>query len=300
VVACTENKVWTVLDLLNWTAEHFRRAEIDNPRLNAELLLGHVLKAERIMLYTRFDESVAEAERDAFRSLVRRRAAREPLQHLLGTWEFYGRAFEVGPAALVPRPETETLVERSLALLPDDGVEHWVADVGTGSGVVAATFAAERPALRIIATDISDEALALAERNCAVLGVADRVQLARGDLAEPVAGLLPEGGPGLSLLASNPPYVCTDEIAGLESEVRDHDPHAALDGGADGLDLVRRLVPQAADLLAGGGWLVLELDPRQMDDAGRIAAAAGFDAETIHVTEDGAGRPRILSMKTGN
>jgi release factor glutamine methyltransferase len=300
VVACTENKVWTVLDLLNWTAAHFRRAEIENPRLNAELLLGHVLKTERIMLYARFDEAVAETARDEFRALVRRRAAREPLQHMLGAWEFYGRTFEVGPAALVPRSETETLVERCLTLLPEDGVEHWVADIGTGSGVVAATLAAERPALRVVATDISDEALALAARNAAALGVADRMQFAQGDLAEPVRLLLPDGCPGLSLLASNPPYVCTDEIAGLEPEVSSYDPHAALDGGADGLDLVRRLVPQAAALLVGGGWLVLELDPRQMDEAGRITAAAGFDAETIQVSEDGAGRPRVLSVRMEN
>jgi len=238
--------------------------------------------------------------RDAFRELVRRRAAREPLQHLLGAWEFYGRTFEVGPAALVPRSETETLVERCLALLPQDDTERWVADIGTGSGVVAATLAVERPALRVIATDISEDALALAARNCAALGVAERVQLVQGDLAEPVAALLPEGCPGLNLLASNPPYVSTAEIADLEPEVREHDPHAALDGGPDGLDLVRRLAPQAADLLAPGGWVVLELDPRQMDEAGRIMTAAGFDADTTQITEDGEGRLRVISAKTEN
>ena len=291
-----DNKIWTVLELLNWTADYFRRLGLDNPRLNAEVLLGKVLGLERIMVYARFDQPVGERERDEFRALVRRRADGEPLQYLLGSTEFYGRRFELTPAVLIPRQETELVVEKCLAKATDAPL--WAADIGTGSGAIAVTLAAERPTLHVIATDLSADALALAARNAAAHGVADRVLTARGDLTGPVRGLLPADRAGLDLLVSNPPYVRTGDIAGLEPEVRDHEPRQALDGGPDGLDVLRRLVPAAAELLLPGGWLVLELGERQADAVRQLAEGTGaFDVAGIEITVDAQGCERVFCVQ---
>jgi release factor glutamine methyltransferase len=288
---------WTVLKILNWTTDHFGRAGIENPRLNAELLLGKVLGVERIMLYARFEREVDEASRRTFRDLVRRRAGREPLQYLLGHCEFYGRDFEVTPAVMVPRQETELVVEAVLKRLPGDGEGAWAADVGTGSGVIAVSLAAERAGLRLVATDQGAEALEVAARNARKHAVADRIAFARGNLAEPVGPALPAGR-RLAVLVSNPPYVPTGELEDLQPEVRDHEPRAALDGGTDGLDVVRRLVPQAADLLAPGGWLVLELGEGQAAQAGALAALAGtFDAGATETVRDAGGCERVLCVR---
>ncbi len=291
-----DNKIWTVLELLNWTADYFRRLGLENARLNAEVLLGKVLGLERIMLYARFDQPVGERERDEFRALVRRRADREPLQYLVGSCEFYGRRFELTPAVLIPRQETELVVEKCLARAKDDAL--WAADVGTGSGAIAVTLAAERPDLHVIATDLSEGALALAARNAAAHGVSDRVLTACGDLTDPVRGLLPADRAGLDLLVSNPPYVRTGEIAGLDPEVRDHEPRQALDGGPDGLDVLRRLVPAAAELLLPGGWLVLELGDGQADAVRQLAGGTGaFDVAGIETTIDAQGCERVFCAR---
>jgi release factor glutamine methyltransferase len=291
-----ENNTWTVLELLNWTAGYFRRLGIENPRLNAEVLLGRVLGLERIMLYARFDQQVSEQQREEFRALVRRRAAREPLQYLVGAWEFYGRRFELTPAVLIPRQETELVVGKCLEKLPDAPL--WAADVGTGSGAIAVSLAAERPALHVIATDLSEEALALAARNAAAHGVNDRVHAACGELVEPARALLPAGRAGLDLLVSNPPYVPTADIAGLEPEVRDYEPRQALDGGPDGLDVLRRLLPAAADLLLPAGWLVLELGEGQADAVRRLAEQTGaFDMTAIETTTDAHGCERVFCVR---
>jgi release factor glutamine methyltransferase len=292
-----ENRTWTVLELLNWTADYFRRLGLENPRLNAEVLLGKVLGLERIMLYARFDTQVGERERDEFRALVRRRADREPLQYLLGAYEFYGRRFELTPAVLIPRQETELVVEKCLEKLAADA-PLWTADIGAGSGAIAVTLAAERPALHVIATDLSAEALAVACRNASAHGVSKRVITAQGDLAAPVRDLLPGDRAGLDLLVSNPPYVPTGAIEGLEPEVRDHEPRGALDGGPDGLDVVRRLIPEAADLLAAGGWMVLEVGEGQAGPVQEMAAGTGaFDMNTIERMTDTHGCERVFCVR---
>ena len=295
--ASTKDKTWTVLELLNWTADHFQQAGLEDPRLNAELLLGKVLGLERIMLYARFEQPVSPGQRQEFRQLVKQRAARHPLQYLLGNWDFYGRQFQLTPAALIPRQETELLVERCLELL-DDAPGRWATDVGTGSGVIAVTLAAERPRLNVVATDASPEALELAARNAADHGVSERVRFACGDLAEPVRDLLPGPQDGLDLLASNPPYVPTDEIERLAAEVRDHEPRIALDGGPDGLAVICRLIPQAAELLRPGGWLVLELGPDQADAVQTACDGTGaFDAASASTVTDAGGCRRVFSIR---
>jgi len=296
MAATALKQAWTVLELLNWTSEHFRKAGVENPRLNAEVLLGHVLGLERIMLYARFDQQVFEAEKDRFRELVRRRAAREPLQYLVGSCEFYGRQFELTPAVMVPRQETDLLVDKCLEKIGN--AESWAADVCTGSGVVAVTLAAERPSLRVVAADSSPEAVEVAARNARKHGVADRVLPAVGNLTEPVQGRLPAGRKGVDLLTSNPPYVPTAVIEELEPEVRDYEPRAALDGGPDGLDVVRRLVPEAAGILAPGGWLVMELGEGQADAVRKLVRQTGTLAvETIETATDSGGCERIFCVR---
>ena len=286
---------WTLLDLLNWTTNYFERAGIESPRLNAELLLAEVTGQERVMLYARFDEELAPEERARFHGLVRRRAGREPLQYLLGRAQFYGRSFRVTPAVMVPRPETELVVEKCLAKIGTGAAGLRAAEVGTGSGVVAVTLACERPALRLTATDSSAAALEVARGNAERHGVADRVSFAEGHLCEPLAPLAPEK---LGLLVSNPPYVPTSQIEKLQPEVRDYEPRQALDGGPDGLSVVRELVPAASGLLAPGGWLVLELGEGQAQAVRDILnLTSAFEPDSIETVRDGSGCERVMAAR---
>ncbi len=291
-----EEKRWTLLELLNWTTAHFRRAGVDSPRLNAELLLAEVTNLPRIMLYASFDREIGRKERSKFRDLVSRRAQRCPLQYLLGQWEFYGREFEVTPAVMIPRQETELLVDKCLEKIPGDGSGLSAADIGTGSGVIAVTLACERRGLRVMATDASPEALELARRNAERNGVADRVSFAPGRLCEPLSC---GENRGAALVASNPPYVPSGRIQCLQPEVRDYEPRQALDGGPDGLSVIRDLIPQAADVLNPAGWLVLELGE---DQAARvremIAANDSLDADSVETTRDTGGCERVLAVRT--
>jgi len=250
----------TVLEVLNAATEYLTRQSVESPRLNAEHLLAHVLgKERRIDLYLEFERPVGEAERAPLRELVKRRAAGEPLQHLLGTVGFCGRLFLSDKRALIARPETEQLVEAVLARVT--GETGRALDVGTGSGVIALTLALERPAWNVVAVDVSPEALMLTAENRARHSLDDRVELREGDLGGGVEG-------PFDVIAANLPYIPAAEIPGLAREVQ-WDPKLALDGGADGLDLIRRLIPQARDLLAPGGLLALEIGH---DQAPAVAA----------------------------
>jgi len=291
----TEGKNWTPLDLLNWTTAYFERAEIENPRLNAELLLSKVCGLERVMLYANFDQEVPAERRAEFRQLVKQRAERFPLQYLLGRAQFYGRAFEVSPAVLVPRQETELVVDKCLQKLPGDGSGLAAADVGAGSGILAVTLACERPGLCVLATDVSEEALAVASRNAELHGAQERVTFLAGDLCEP----LRSGGAGkLDLLVSNPPYIPTAVIETLQPEVRDHEPRCALDGGPDGISVVRELVPQAADCLKPGGWMVLEVGEGQAKDArGLMGGCIMLDADSVETLTDAGGCERVIAAR---
>ena len=257
----------TVLEVLESTAKYFADRGVESPRLNIDLLLAHVLGIKRRMdLYMVFDRPLNGKELDALRDLVKRRSQGVPLQHLLGSVEFYKREFACDGRALVPRPETEQLVERVLKLpLPEDAR---CVDVGTGSGVIALTLAAERPAYRVAAVDRSNNALGLARDNAARLALAERVEFTQGDLLAALPGLY-------DLVVANLPYVPGRDIAGLSREVQ-HDPIMALDGGADGLEIVARLAPQAHERLAPGGRIALEIGHDQAVRVKEILAAAGF------------------------
>lgn len=278
---------WTVGRLLTWTRDYLKRRGSESPLLDAEVMLAHVLDWERVQLYTRYLEEVPEAPRGKFRDLVRRRAEGSPVAYLVGRKEFYLLPFEVSPAVLIPRPESEFVVADFLEQLKAIESVRGV-DVGTGSGCLAIACASVHPGARFVAIDISESALEVARKNAARHGVADRIEFRQGDRLGPVLG----EGP-FDAIVSNPPYIPTADIETLEPGVRDYEPRLALDGGPDGLAVVRGIVEQAEGLLKPGGHIILEIGTAQEGPVRELIAAhpALVLAPTIH---DHAGHPRVI------
>ncbi|KAB0671110.1 peptide chain release factor N(5)-glutamine methyltransferase [Oryzomonas sagensis] len=239
---------WTTIKVLAWTKDYLGTKGIENARLEAEWLLCAATGLDRVGLYLHFDKPLNDGELAAFRAMVARRARREPLQHILGTQEFCGLEFEVSPDVLIPRHDTETLVTEALIRRPE---ARSVLDIGTGSGCIAVALAHSLPQAAVTAIDIAPAALAVARRNAERNGAT--VEFLSGSLLEPVAGR------SFDLIVSNPPYIPSTDIDRLEPEVRDFDPRGALDGGADGLDLYRILIPAAPAHLNPSGWLLVEV-----------------------------------------
>ncbi|NVI97598.1 peptide chain release factor N(5)-glutamine methyltransferase [Myxococcus sp. AM009] len=260
---------WTIRKVLTWTTQHFEKRQVDAPRLTAEILLSYVLKLSRVRLYVDLDRPLSKEELGAYRALIERRMAGEPTQYLTGVREFYNRPFKVDARVLIPRPETELLVEAALRMLPKDAPGRAL-DVCTGSGCIAISLAAERPLATVIATDLSPDACALARENAQALGVADRVTVLQGDLFAPVPA-----GERFQVVVSNPPYIASEEIAGLSAEVR-REPKLALDGGPDGLVAVRRVVTGARQWLEPGGLLAMEIGEDQGPAVLELLRAAGY------------------------
>lgn len=274
----------TPLQLATLTAGYFREKGIDSPRLEAELLLAHALGTTRMGLYLEFDKPLDREEVARYRTLVRRRARGEPSAYLVGGREFWSLRFEVGPGVLIPRPETERLVEEALGEMGEAGR---FLDLGTGSGAIAVALLTERPGWTATAVEISPPAAAIARCNAEKLGVADRLDLREGSLFGPVEG------ERFDLIVSNPPYVPSGEIEALAAEVAHHEPREALDGGVDGLDLIREIVADAPARLAPGGRLLVEFGADQGERVRRIAEDSGGYAE-VEILKDYAGRDRVL------
>jgi release factor glutamine methyltransferase len=276
--------IWTIRKVLTWTTQHFEKRKVDAPRLTAEVLLAHVLKTGRVRLYVDLDRPLEKEELATFRALIERRIAGEPTQYLTGVREFYNRPFKVDPRVLIPRPETELLVEACLQRLPKDAPSR-VLDVCVGSGCIALSIAAERPQATVFATDLSPDAIALARENAEALKVADRVTLLQGNLFAP---LPPDAR--FDVVVSNPPYIATAEIDTLSAEVR-REPRMALDGGADGLVLIRRVAEGARRHLVPGGLLAMEIGETQGAALVAVLQAAGY-AE-VRVEKDLERRDRM-------
>jgi release factor glutamine methyltransferase len=276
----------TALAYLELAAKFLAGRGIASARLDAELLLAFVLGTDRVGVYLRFDRPLGLPEVDGYRALIKRRGEGEPVAHLTGTREFWSRPFGVSQDVLIPRPETELVVERALALVPTRERPLRVLDLGTGSGAIAVALAAELPAADVVAVDASDAALAIAERNVATAELAGRVTLLLGDWTT----ALPADA-RFDLVVSNPPYIPSDDIAALAPEVR-REPRLALDGGADGLAAYRRIIPEAARVLVPGGALVLEVGAGQAPAVAELLAAHAFTSVARHA--DLAGIERVV------
>ena len=277
----------TVLEVLRSTTAYFEKREIESPRLNAEHLLAHTLQRKRIELYLEFERPLAEAELTPLRELVKRRGQGEPLQHLLGTVEFAGRVFVCDKRALVPRPETEELVEKLTAMKWREGARF--VDVGTGSGVIAISLAAQFPDAEVHAADISDDALALARENAAQLDLQGRIRFSKGNLLAEVEG-------AFDLIVANLPYVAAGDSSTLSREVL-HDPAVAVFGGERGDELVRELINVARSHLRPGGMLALEVGIGQADNLAALLAEKNY--HDIAAIRDYCGVTRFLFGRYG-
>lgn len=277
--------MWTILSVLTWTEKRFAERGLGTPRLDAQVLLAKVLERDRVYLYTHFDQPLGPEELGAYRGLIRRRLEGEPVAYLVGKREFRSLELAVDPRVLVPRPDTETLVEVALTLAPPTGR---VADIGTGSGAIALALKQERAELEVLAVDASAAAAAVARDNAARLGLA--VEVLEGDLLVPLVARGP-----FDLIVSNPPYIPSAELATLPPEVR-REPRAALDGGPDGLDLFRRLVREAPPLLQPTGALAVEVGAGQATAVAALFAAAGC-YDPARTTRDLGGIERVVAAR---
>jgi release factor glutamine methyltransferase len=279
----------TVLEVLQSSTEYFKKRKIDNPRLNAEHLLAHVLDRKRLELYLEFERELDEAELKPLRDLVRRRGEGEPLQHLLGTVEFCGHVFLCDKRAMVPRPETEQLVELLMSEVRGQRSDFRILDVGTGSGVIALSLAAQFPEAEVHAVDVSDDALALARENAVRLGLGERVRFAKGNLLNAIES-------NFDLIVANLPYVSTQDRQSLSREVL-HDPEVALFAGERGDELVRQLIEQAGTRLRPGGLLALEIGVGQ--SAALLSFLAKKNYHDIESKNDYSSTTRFLFARYG-
>ena len=283
--------VWTMARLLTWTTDFFREHGIENPRLDAEVLLGAVLGKDRMYLYVHFDEPLEPAELARFRSYVKERAAHVPLAYVLGRREFMGLDFRVTRDTLIPRPDTEILVQCAVDFLRARAAEGRddlaLADIGTGTGAIALSVLHYTEGTRADAVDISPAAAEVARENAERLNLTERIEIHEGDLTVPLAGC------SYDVILSNPPYIPTADIATLMPEVRSYEPHLALDGGTDGLNIYRRLMADAPALLKEGGAIAVEVG---IDEAAAVAALAMAHPRIVRteILKDLAGIERVV------
>jgi release factor glutamine methyltransferase len=281
---------WTVLALIGWTKAYLARAGVDEPRLAAEVLLAHVLACDRMHLYARHDRPVGPDRLAAYRALIRRAAAGEPVAYLVGRKEFYSLSLKVTPGVLIPRPETELLVDAALEFVRAGGGVGRLWDVGTGSGCVAVAVATYAPDLEVLATDVSESALAVAAENVARHGLAGRVRLARADLLD-----LPDAGGPFDAIAANLPYIRDDQMSELPGVVQ-AEPDVALRAGPTGLEFIARLVADAPERLRPGGLLAMEIGLGQAEEVHDLLDRAG-PYELVHFRKDAAGIERTVTAR---
>ncbi len=284
----------TVFEALNWATHYLKTHRIQNPRLQAELLLGHSMNQSKEGLYLQFHQEILKEVEEKFKKLILRRVAGEPLQYLLGYQEFWSIRFKVDPRVLIPRPETEHLVEEAISLLSKKSLESFplVLELGTGCGAIAISLTRELKNLRMIATDLSKGAIEVAKENAKDSGVIHRITFIVGDLFEFFSPLKRP----FDLILSNPPYIKDEEMDQLAREIKDHEPWIALKGGRDGLDFYRRIISRSPQYLKGGGWLLLELGEGQGERVSELFESTGEFKDPILV-KDLSGIERVIKAQ---
>jgi len=294
----TSANEWTILNIIKWTTSYFQTHEIDSPRAAAEILLAHVLKLNRIELYMRYDQPLSEKELALFKALIKRRIAREPIAYIVGVKEFWSMDIAVTKDVLIPRPETEHLVEAALSLLPINSAPDFcntlkrILELGTGSGAIICALASHRPEHIFIASDRSIKAVELAEKNAKHHNLNKKIMFFSGDWFMP----LKEDAYLFDMIISNPPYINTRLINKLQPEISMYEPVMALDGGKDGLCCLRHIISGAHTYLKPGGSLLLEIGYDQKEEVGRIVNSCGH-YEQVVLTKDYSGHYRVVQMK---
>ena len=286
---------WTILNLLKWATGYFTSHGIDSPRATAEILLATLLNLKRIDLYLRYDQPLLKSELSEFKSLIKRRVNREPVAYIIGKKEFWSLDLEVNPNVLIPRPDTETLVEAALSCLgpvdsPPDSAGQ-VLELGTGSGAIVLALASERPAYRYVATDISMKAIGIAQINARRHRLASVVQFVAGNWLDPFS----PNEPVFEMILSNPPYIPSEDIAGLQPEVNRFEPLLALDGRSDGLHAIRQIIFSAHPLLKPQGVLLLEMGFNQKEAVIQLIQHCGH-YHPFQIIKDYAGHDRVVVM----
>ncbi len=281
----TTGETWTTLKILAWTKEYLLSKGVTNARLEAEWLLCAAMGLDRVGLYLQYDKPLNDGELAAYRALIARRARREPLQHILGSQEFCGLDYEVTLDVLIPRHDTELLVSEAITRRP---TARTVLDIGTGSGCIAVSLQKKLPSAVVTATDISEAALTVARRNAKKHD--STIEFLLGSIFVPVAGRC------FDLIVSNPPYIPSADIDSLDQEVRDYDPRTALDGGSDGQDIYRLLIPSAVEYLNPGGWLLVEIGVRQANDIEQLFKKTGRFYDPI-IAIDPSGIERVVGAQ---
>jgi release factor glutamine methyltransferase len=290
----TSNDTWTIQKLLNWVTEYLTSKGIESPRLSAELLLSHVLELKRIDLYTQFDKQVPQDQLDKLHELVKRAGLYEPVAYLTGKTEFYSLELEITADCMIPRPETELLVQRAIEFLRTRSGVQYVCDLCTGSGCIAVAIAKNFPDARITATDISATALEVAARNVEKHRLKEQVRLLCGDLFEPVIQQLDVSQ--FDLIVCNPPYVSTSEYENLDKNIKDYEPQSALLAGEDGMDVYRRIIEKVDDFLKPSAALMLEIGYAQGSTVRELLEQTGAFAE-VKIEKDFHDNDRIVTSK---
>ena len=281
-------KIWNVLELLEWTTAYFEKHNIPNPRLDAEVLLGHILEKSRLQLYLHFDMPVYQEHLNVFRELIKRRIALTPISYLINHKEFMSLDFYVDERVLIPRPETEFIVETILKTNPEK--PQRILEIGTGSGVIATTLAVNEPEWEIIATDICQDALDVAKKNRDAHECTDRISLLHGDLFAPIQKL---ESSNFNWIVSNPPYVMSCDNNDLSADVREHEPHIALFAGEDGLSVIRRLISESPSYLNPNGKLIFEIGDTQGNPVQELINEQPA-YKNSQIIKDYAGKDRVV------
>ena len=279
-----------VHNILNESTKSLEAAEIPSARLDAEVLLSFCLNCDRLEFYKNPDMTISETQLAAFRNLITRRLRWEPVAYITGRKEFWTFVLDVNNAVLIPRPDTEIIVEEAVNICRKiDSPEIKILDIGTGSGAIAIALALEITGAKVVATDISPEALNLAQKNAAALGLKDKIEFKLGNLFEPVNGIF-------DIIVCNPPYISAQDYEKLPAGVKDYEPREALWAGKSGLEFYEKLIYQAADYLQKNGWLLLEIGAKQEAGVRKIAETAGF-YDSIEMRKDYAGLPRVIKAR---